>query len=130
HATAVSASLVGGATMSTSETMFLIDEGSFAPFPRLNANQTGVAPGYRIYPVAGDEWIAVAAVGGRALADLMRVAGVRTPEEIEVALLGRGASELLGDLELAGVPAELVRVGQEQPFFDDVEHVATRLAVR
>jgi crotonobetainyl-CoA:carnitine CoA-transferase CaiB-like acyl-CoA transferase len=129
QATSVSASLVGGAAMTTSETMFKRDEATFAPFLRIDADQTGLDWGYRIYRAADGRWVAIAAVTADHRAALLREARVEDPSDLPDALERRSSTDLLAALARVEVPAELVRVEYEQPFFDDPAIVRTRLAV-
>ncbi len=129
RATSVSASLVGGAAMTTSETMFLRDQATFAPFPRIDADQTGMEWGYRMYRAADGRWVAIAAVTPEHRAALLMEAHVDDPSGLPNALGETPSTDLLAALARAGVPAELVRVEREQPFFDDPANVRTRLAV-
>jgi crotonobetainyl-CoA:carnitine CoA-transferase CaiB-like acyl-CoA transferase len=131
----VAGSLLGAATESNSETMLLLETGQTAPYPHLDAHQTGLHPGYRIYPTADDRWVAVAAVGAQVMAALRRVAGVAesdgdtTYDALAAAFAGRTADELLGALDAAGVPAELVREDWEDGFFEAEIGRPARLAV-
>ncbi len=118
----VKASILGAAVLTMSE-LHLLPDGSLPPFPEIDAKQTGVAPGYRIYPTA-DGWVAVAALGEGQLAALLAVADVREAAGLEAALARRKQDELLVALERAGVPAEAVRLEQEREFFEREEHRA------
>jgi formyl-CoA transferase len=123
----VRSSLLGGAALTMSE-MFLRSDGTPSEFPWLDAQQMGVAPGYRMYEVA-DGHVVVAALAPDRLDALCRVAGVARPEELEAALRPRKLGELLRALELARVPAEEVRRAQEDAFYDSPEHRALQLTV-
>jgi crotonobetainyl-CoA:carnitine CoA-transferase CaiB-like acyl-CoA transferase len=121
----VRTSLLGGAALTMSE-MYLRADDTPADFAWLDAQQMGVAPGYRMYALA-DGHAVVAALGARELAALLAVAGVARAEELESALRRRQLGELLGALERAGVPAEEVRCAQEDAFYDRPEHRAIEL---
>jgi crotonobetainyl-CoA:carnitine CoA-transferase CaiB-like acyl-CoA transferase len=110
----VSASLLGAALLTTSETLVLPD-GKLAPYPRLDNRQTGVSPTDRIYELS-DGWIAVVARTTDQMDALCRVAGVTTLEAVEAAFTGRTCVATLAELEQAGVPCEPVRLDQTQEF--------------
>jgi crotonobetainyl-CoA:carnitine CoA-transferase CaiB-like acyl-CoA transferase len=123
----VRTSLLGGSALTMSE-MYLREDGSTSEFAWLDREQMGVSPGYRMYEVE-DGFAVVAALAPDRLQALLKVAGVSRSEEIEAALRPRKLGELLRALEVAGVPAEEVRRGQEDAFYDSPEHQAMRLAV-
>jgi crotonobetainyl-CoA:carnitine CoA-transferase CaiB-like acyl-CoA transferase len=123
----VRSSLLGGSALTMSE-MYLHEDGRISDFPWLDAEQMGVSPGYRMYEVA-DGHVVVAALAPGRLEALLRVAGVAETQELERALRPRKLGELLRALELAGVPAEEVRRGQEDAFYDSPEHRELKLAV-
>ena len=110
----VSASLLGAALLTTSETLVLPD-GSLAPYPRLDQRQTGVSPTDRIYQLS-DGWIAVVARSDEQAISLCRVAGVSDVNAVESALLGRTSADVLAALAAAGVPSEPVRLDQLDEF--------------
>jgi crotonobetainyl-CoA:carnitine CoA-transferase CaiB-like acyl-CoA transferase len=123
----VRSSLLGGSALTMSE-MYVHDDGRTSEFPWLDAEQMGVSPGYRMYEVA-DGHVVVAALAPGRLDALLRVAGVERSDELELALRPRKLGELLRAFELAGVPAEEVRRGQEDAFYDSPEHCQLLLAV-
>jgi crotonobetainyl-CoA:carnitine CoA-transferase CaiB-like acyl-CoA transferase len=123
----VRTSLLGGSALTMSE-MFVREDGTASEFPWLDAQQMGVSPGYRMYE-AEDGFLVIAALGPGRLEALLRVAGVAQPDEIETALRPRKLGELLRALELARIPAEEVRRGQEDAFYDSPEHRRLSLAV-
>jgi crotonobetainyl-CoA:carnitine CoA-transferase CaiB-like acyl-CoA transferase len=125
----VTSSLLSAATETNSETMLLLDADELAPYAKLDDQQTGLHPGYRIYPVAGDQWVAVAAVGAERMEALRAVAGVHDDGGLVTAFASRNAEELLAALAGAGVPAELVRQDWEQGFFDAEIDRPARIAV-
>ena len=123
----LSSSILGACVLTMSE-LYLDANGELASFPGVDSRQTGIGPGYRIYEVR-DGWIAVAALGKTHLEALQGVAGATSPDALESALAERESSELLVALDAAGVPAEPVRTGQEQGFFDNAEHREARMSV-
>jgi len=123
----VRTSLLGGSALTMSE-IVLREDGSPSEFAWLDSEQMGVSPGYRMYEVA-DGHLVVAALAPGQLDALLRVAGVKSAQRIEPALRPRKLGELLRALELAGVPAEEVRRGQEDAFYDSPEHQRMKLAV-
>src|SRR5215510_7921300 len=112
----VRASILGAAVLTTSETMLLSD-GSIAPYPRLDHDQTGIAPGYRIYECA-DGWIAVAAPDDATLGALRDVAGVASDDAIADAVRSRDVAGLVAACNAARVPVEPVQLDHERAFFD------------
>lgn len=123
----VAASLLGTSILTISET-HVRGDGTLAPYPRLDARQTGLDAGYRIYQLA-DGWICVAAFGDAALGALQRVAGASSVPAIEAALALRRCDEALAALEQAGVPCEPVRLAQLEPFLASPANVASGLSV-
>ena len=121
----VRSSLLGAGALTASET-YVGPDGVLAPFPSLDADQTGIAPGYRIIELA-DGWIAVAARRADQLSALCAVAGTDDAEMISEVLQGRRCDEVLAALESAGVPAEPVREQQRFAFFDDPANQAAGL---
>jgi crotonobetainyl-CoA:carnitine CoA-transferase CaiB-like acyl-CoA transferase len=117
-------SLLGASLLTVSETLVLPD-GTLAPYDRLDADQTGVAPWKRIYRCADGAWIAVSsskAVFDRALASMGAGA--------EAAFAARSAVEALAALKDAGVLCAPVRLDQgTAAFFDDPSNRRLRLAV-
>jgi crotonobetainyl-CoA:carnitine CoA-transferase CaiB-like acyl-CoA transferase len=111
----VRASILGTAALTTSETM-LLGDGSIAPYPTMDREQTGLGPGYRIYECA-DGWISVAAPGSAAL-ERLRAAVGGNDTSMEAEFRARRVGELAQALDQAGVAAEPVRMDQEQAFFD------------
>jgi crotonobetainyl-CoA:carnitine CoA-transferase CaiB-like acyl-CoA transferase len=121
----VRTSLLGGSALTMSE-MYVREDGTTSEFPWLDAKQMGVAPGYRMYEVA-DGHVVVAALAPGQLEALLAVAGAARAEELEAALRPRKLGELLRALERARVPAEEVRLAQEDAFYDSPEHRAMQL---
>ncbi len=125
----VSGSLLGAAVETNSETMLLRDSDELADYPRLLPDQSGISAGYRIYPTADGEWVAVAALDDRRLAALRSAAGVGGDDEIAAAFAGLSAADAIGRCEAAGCPVELVRRDGEQGFFGRELGGDARLAV-
>jgi crotonobetainyl-CoA:carnitine CoA-transferase CaiB-like acyl-CoA transferase len=125
---AVAASLLGAGVLTNSET-YLDTNGDLAPVPVLDHEQTGIAPGYCIVPVA-DGWVAIAARTDDQLAALCAVAGVDDATAAPGALAERKVDELLSSLEAAGVPADHVREDQCDAFFGSAENLAAGLVAR
>jgi crotonobetainyl-CoA:carnitine CoA-transferase CaiB-like acyl-CoA transferase len=115
QAQAVAGSLLGSGVMTNSET-YIDANGDLVPVPVLDAEQMGIAPGYRIQPVA-DGWIATAARTDGQLAALCEVAGVADASDAASAIADRTVDELLDAFAVAGVPAERVREDQCDAFF-------------
>ena len=127
-ATSTSTALLNTSVVTASETLLRLDDESLAPTPELDRAQTGLGPGYRIYPLA-EGWIAVVAIGDAQVRALREVAGVARDEEIEAALRSRDPHELLEALAAAGIAAERVREGFWNEVWDDKEHLRTGLVV-
>jgi crotonobetainyl-CoA:carnitine CoA-transferase CaiB-like acyl-CoA transferase len=125
----VTSSLLGGATETNSETMLLLESDELAPYARTDEHQTGLHPGYRIYPAADGEWVAVAAVGDTAMSALRGAAGVTADGDLQAWFSGRDSAEILRRLDRAGVPTELVRQDWEQGFFQAEIGQAAQMAV-
>lgn len=112
----VRASILGTAVLTASETMLLPD-GSIAPYPHMDHDQTGIGPGNRIYECT-DGWVAVAAIGEDALANLQKAAGTTDSHDLPGAFRDRSVAEMAVALGAADVPAEPVIMNHEQGFFD------------
>ncbi|MGE4652254.1 MAG: CoA transferase [Myxococcota bacterium] len=123
----VRTSILGAAVLTASE-LHRGAGGELPAFPEVDPAQTGISPGYRIFEVEGG-WIAVAALAPESFAALLGVAGVEEAEALPGALRVREREELLRALEAANVPAEAVRTGQENGFFERSEHRDAGLAV-
>jgi crotonobetainyl-CoA:carnitine CoA-transferase CaiB-like acyl-CoA transferase len=123
----VAASLLGASVLSASEVL-LREDGTVSPYPRLDHDQLGIAPGYRMYRTV-DGFVAVAALRPGELDRLRTVAAVEADEGIEAAFATWKADELAAALEQAGVCSERVRTDWLDEFFDDPVHRATRLVV-
>ncbi|MFF4761359.1 CaiB/BaiF CoA transferase family protein [Streptomyces sp. NPDC001292] len=113
----VSVSMLGIAALTNSSTM-LLESGRLAPYPAIDDEQTGLGPGYRIYRLAGDDWVAVCAFRDGDRAALRRIARVDTDEQLPAALADRDAEWFVKELDDAGIPAERVVRDHEQEFFD------------
>jgi crotonobetainyl-CoA:carnitine CoA-transferase CaiB-like acyl-CoA transferase len=124
----IAASLAGGAALTVSETLVQLPERTVAPYPKLDANQTGTGPGCRIYQTR-DAWIAVAARNDREMQQLCRAAGVRDAGALESGFRERDTTPLLGFLSEMGVPAELVVTDGESKFWASADNRKIRLAV-
>lgn len=112
----VSSSLLGASLLTVSETVVLPD-GSLAPFPRLDAAQTGLSDAHRIY-ACSDGWLALA---GEDAAPLCRALDVSDARGLEAAFAELGLDVALGRLAGEGVLAEPVRLDQLDAFLDDPE---------
>jgi len=124
----VRASILGTAVLTGSETMLLAD-GSIAPYAHMDADQTGLGPGYRIYECA-DGWVAVAALGDDARARLRTVAACGDDTGIAPVLRSRTVDDVETSLAAARVPTERVRVDHERGFFDSEVDRALGTSVR
>jgi len=113
----VTGSLLGGAALTNSETV--VRDGELAELPELlDARQTGLSPGYRLYQVA-DGWIALAARDEFELASVCRAFGAAVPADLEAALARRPSGEVLSELAARDVACTEVRMNQGEAFLDD-----------
>ncbi len=122
----VSASLLGAAVNTTDR--ILLADGTVADTPRLNQDQTGTSPGYRIYKSA-DGWVAVAADLNSSLDAMRRVLGVDLDDELPSAFVVRSTADLCRELATAGVPVDHVALDQRLPFFDSADNHRLQYAV-
>jgi crotonobetainyl-CoA:carnitine CoA-transferase CaiB-like acyl-CoA transferase len=125
RATDVAASLLGAGVLTNSET-YIRPDGTLVPVVMLDHDQTMVGPGERILQLA-DGWIAIAAAEAAQVDAMCNVLGVGAPDDVPGAAAGWSCGSLLGEFAAAGVPATLVRQGQNGPFFDDPAHLAAGL---
>ena len=112
RATDVAASLLGAGVLTNSET-YRRPDGTLAPVPVLDHDQTMVGPGERILQLT-DGWIAVSAVGDEQVSALCRVRRCRDARRpaLRRRRAGRPAS-CWRRSATAGVPAAAVRQGQQ-----------------
>ncbi|HEX4218291.1 MAG TPA: CoA transferase [Acidimicrobiales bacterium] len=113
----VTGSLLGGGVLTNSET-YLKDGRLAVPAAPLDHEQTGLSPGYRIYPLV-DGWIALFAQDDHQLASACSVLGAPGPHDIGGRLAGSRCDDALRDLRAAGVACEPVRLDQGEAFLDD-----------
>jgi crotonobetainyl-CoA:carnitine CoA-transferase CaiB-like acyl-CoA transferase len=122
---AVAGSLLGAGALTASET-FRRSDGTLAPFDRLDHDQTTRSSGQRIVRTS-DGWVAIAASTPELLDAARSSVGAGTVDGIAEAVATRGSVDVLAALDAAGVPAELVRENQRDPFFDSPENRAAGL---
>lgn len=120
----VASSLLGAMLLTESEVLARPD-GSLTEMAHLDAAQTGLSPGHRLYRCA-DGWIAVAAWEAAELRAFERVAG----PEPEAFFAARVVAEALAVLDAAAVPCEPALEAQQQAFLDSPEHAAAGLHAR
>lgn len=113
-------SLLGGAVLTNSET-FLGSEGLAVSVPPVNHEQTCLRPGYGIYQAA-DGWVALAASDDVQLDAACTSLGSARPSELDAAVAGRNADDVLSTWSMAGVPCAPVRTNQAEAFLDDSLH--------
>lgn len=133
-------SILSGGIFARSELCFAPD-GTKIDRPELDGDQTGYGPLYRLYPCS-EGWLALAAHTEASWEALRRVeAFAALPAVYAVeARIDEGVAKLLGDtlatrsagewqtdFDAAGVPCEVVREAQEEPFLTDPEHLRTGL---
>ncbi len=118
-ATFVTASLLGAAVLTSSETLVRLDGGGVVDVAHLDAQQTGVSPYDRIAQCT-DGWVALVADTEAARATVDQV--------------GPGIGDLTVDdavaaLEAGGASAERVRENYESGFFDSEANQSSKLCV-
>ena len=108
-------SLLGLAAFTQGEVLIGPD-GRLTDTYRLTGDQTGFSPYHRIYPCADGQWIAVAAhkpAQQQAMRDLLG-------DDFEAGAKAETSADLLGKLEAAGVPCDMVVFEDAMNrFFDD-----------
>jgi crotonobetainyl-CoA:carnitine CoA-transferase CaiB-like acyl-CoA transferase len=125
RASDVAASLLGAGILTTSET-YLTNDGTLAPMAQLDRDQMYTAPGVRLLQCV-DGWVAVAARGDDQVGRLTGALGCAAADGLPAAALAMGVDSVLRSLERASVPAELVRLDNKLPFFDDAGNRAAGL---
>jgi crotonobetainyl-CoA:carnitine CoA-transferase CaiB-like acyl-CoA transferase len=128
NATTTHAALLSTATFTNSETLIVEATGELAPYPRLDKEQAGLAPAYRIYRCS-DGWMAVAAIDAAAQGRLRQACKVVSDAEIGSAFAHRTTDDLLGSLADAHVAAERVELDLFTRVWDDEENLRTRVVV-
>ena len=124
----VRASLLGAGVLTNSET-YVRDDGTLAPYARLNHDQTGVSEGRRIVETS-DGWIAIAADQPAHLSALAEALDLTDLSQLEPAVRGRRRDDVIARLTAAGVPCDHVRLEQKEAFFDDFANQASGLVAR
>ena len=127
---AVSTSIVNAGLLATSYA-WIDATGAPADWGHLDADQTGLAPHYRMFRCADDRWVFVAALDDAArdaLTDtLCGAPGPVDPTALEAAFATRPAADWWAALDAAGVPAEVVDETFCRALFDDPYARATGL---
>jgi crotonobetainyl-CoA:carnitine CoA-transferase CaiB-like acyl-CoA transferase len=113
----VNSSILGASVLTMSETHVQPD-GTLAPYDRLDAEQTGIDPGYRMYQAA-DGWVMISALAPGALDRLAANLGAEDTGKLEASIAGQESAEVVDAAAEAGVVAEVVRLDQLQSFLDD-----------
>jgi len=122
---AVAASLLGASLMTVSETVVGHD-GKLTPFQRLDASQTGVAPGRRIYK-ANDGWVAIVVENPGAFEVLLQSIGVSTQVAAEKKFRTMLVDEIIEVVGAAGGEAASARSNWRDSFFDSPDNRAAGL---
>jgi crotonobetainyl-CoA:carnitine CoA-transferase CaiB-like acyl-CoA transferase len=120
---AVSTSIVNAGLLHTSYA-WIDARGTPADWGHVDALQTGLAPGYRMFRCADDRWLFVVALDPAAQQALVAtVIGDGATEldaaALEAAFVQRAAADWWADLDGAGVPAEIVDEEFARNLFDD-----------
>jgi crotonobetainyl-CoA:carnitine CoA-transferase CaiB-like acyl-CoA transferase len=125
---AVSASILGASLFTTSETL-VGPEGTLAPIVHLDAEQTGLAPGHRLYE-ARDGWLVVAALDPATFERLCAVLGSVDADGLATAVGARARADVIAALEAADVPVEAVVLDPDgDEFLSDPGNRESGLAV-
>lgn len=124
----VSASLLGTAALTCSETVVPVSTSRPLAVPPLDSDQTGIAPGYRIYECT-DGWVAVAAVTDEMLRDLRRVGETDSNIELPSKIRRKSVVDVVTGLTANGIPHEIVNVDAMDEFFDSAANRESRLSV-
>lgn len=125
---AVSTSIVNAGLLHTSYA-WIHSDGSEPDWGRVDRDQFGLSPYYRLYRCAGDEWVFLAAVTpeerARLRASLPGAPDGDDPESVIAwltsSLAGASAAETFENLDGAGVPIEVVDEHFCRNLFDDPE---------
>lgn len=125
RAQAVASSLLGAGVLTGSET-YRQPDGSLVPYQTLDATQTTLSSGSRILQGA-DGWIALALRDKTVISTACAAIGATSAEGMSAAVADRRVGELIAAFERAGVPVEVVREQQRDPFFDDPANRAAGL---
>jgi crotonobetainyl-CoA:carnitine CoA-transferase CaiB-like acyl-CoA transferase len=129
EAQAVSTSIVNAGLLHTSYAWIDAD-GNPVDWGHLDAEQTGLAPGYRMYRGDDDVWVFVAALDDATFATFSTTVTGRADAEVaalETAFAGRPARDWWAALDAAGVPAEVVDEHFCQTLLDDAHARAAGL---
>lgn len=129
RASSTQASLLNTATVSNSEALVHLETGKLSHYPRLDHEQTGLSAGYRIYQTM-ESWIAVVAIDEKRAQALRAVTGAKDDESIADAVRHHETGTLVSDLLAAGVPVEVVRVGEHEHVWDDADNLRSGVVVR
>jgi crotonobetainyl-CoA:carnitine CoA-transferase CaiB-like acyl-CoA transferase len=110
EAQAVSTSIVNAGLLHTSYAWIDAD-GNAVDWGHLDAEQTGLGPGYRMYRGADDAWVFVAALDDATFATFSTLLTGRAEADVaalEAAFASRPALDWWTELDAAGIPAEVV----------------------
>lgn len=124
----VSASLLGTAALTCSETVVPVSTSRPLAVPALDSDQTGIAPGYRIYECT-DGWVAVAAVTDTMLNDLRRIGETDQESDLVPAIRRKAVAAFADELAAKGVPHEIVKTDAMDEFLDSAANRESRLSV-
>lgn len=125
----VSTSIVNAGLLHTSYA-WIHDDGTPGDWEKIDANQYGLSPYYRLYHCSDDRWIFVAAVAEHERERLFAAIGERAPatrddtgeaqtKVLEARLGERTASQAFSLLDEMGVPVEIVDEEFCRTIFDD-----------
>ena len=115
----VDTSIVNAALLNTSYAVARPD-GSAVERPRLNVDQTGYGDYYRLYQCADGHWIQIAAITDTHKSAFDKLAGT---DKVS-AFAGRKSTELMTDLQIAGIPAAISDSEASRRLFDNKDYKA------
>lgn len=121
---AVASSLLGAMLLTECEAIVLPD-GRLTPMAHLDAAQTGLSMGDRLY-ACKDGWLMVAAWRPAELAALHRIVG----DSAEAWFQDRTVAQAASQLQAHGVPSEPALQDQRERFLDDPQHACLRTRYR
>jgi len=120
----VDTSIVNACLLNTSYAVAKPD-GSGVDRPMLNPDQTGYGDYYRLYKCADGNWIQVAAIRNEHKSAFDKLAG----DDKVSAFAGRSTTELMADLDKAGVPAAISDAEASRKLFDRADFKAKNWTV-
>jgi crotonobetainyl-CoA:carnitine CoA-transferase CaiB-like acyl-CoA transferase len=126
---AVATSMLGGALLTNSETLLILDTDELTPAPQVDALTTGTRAGYRLYETANG-WIAVSIPAARESEILQKAFGTEDATAIAERLRAVDTEPACAMLASLGVGVEQVRIDHELQFLTDLDNLHAGLVVQ